>query len=412
MAVISFDRVSKKFRRGQNHDSLRDLIPSLIRGTWRRRAADDLGAREFWALRDVSFEVEAGEALGIIGANGAGKSTTLKLLTRILKPTMGRAAIHGRTGALIEVAAGFHPELTGRENIFMQGAIMGMTRAEIRERFDEIVEFAGVSDAIDTPVKRYSSGMNARLGFSVAAHLRPAALVIDEVLAVGDMAFQQRCFDRMQDFKRQGVAIVLVSHNLQAVATLCDRAVYLAAGHMKATGPTAEVLDAYVRSSHGADHADSQSPVTLQSVQLLADGAPHAPADGVAPGTDMTLRVTGISRVPLDDATLGFAIHRSTDQLVLFHGHTKMQRLGPLPAGHRFAFDIRFRPHLVRGHYYLALQMIHDPTQELLIPRRQIATMVVSEATSRAGIVDVDFRVGRSDAAVGDGQAAASASAR
>src|SRR5439155_25060867 len=181
--MIAFDGVWKKFRRGEHHDSLRDLIPALARrlGTRREPALD---ADEFWVLRDVSFEVKPGQVLGIIGPNGAGKSTALKLLTRILKPTKGTARVHGRVGALIELAAGFHPDLTGRENIFLQGAIMGMRRDDIRRRFDEIIEFAGIPDFIDTPVKRYSSGMNARLGFAIAAHLDPEVLLIDEVLAV------------------------------------------------------------------------------------------------------------------------------------------------------------------------------------------------------------------------------------
>jgi lipopolysaccharide transport system ATP-binding protein len=221
-APVVFDSVWKKFRRGERHDSLRDLVPALVRRSFRRSQEEALASEEFWAVEDVSFETPAGEALGIIGPNGAGKSTTLKLLTKILRPTRGRAAVRGRVGALIEVAAGFHPDLTGRENVYLQGAIMHMKRAEIARKFDEIVDFAGLAPFIDTPVKRYSSGMNARLGFSIAAHLEPHVLLIDEVLAVGDMGFQQRCIERMHAFKRQGVAIVFVSHNLQAVATLCE----------------------------------------------------------------------------------------------------------------------------------------------------------------------------------------------
>ena len=190
---ILFDNVSKKFRRGERHDSLRDLVPSLVARAFKKPSADQLSDQEFWALRNVSFGVDAGQALGIIGGNGAGKSTSLKLLTRILRPTSGRASLKGRVGALIEVAAGFHPDLTGMENIFLQGAIMGMKRSETTARLEEIIEFAGVGPFINTQVKRYSSGMNARLGFSIAAHLRPDVLVIDEVLSVGDMAFQQKC---------------------------------------------------------------------------------------------------------------------------------------------------------------------------------------------------------------------------
>src|SRR5205814_3843662 len=202
MSAVVFEGIWKKFRRGERHDSLRDLVPALARGLARRRRPLDLAEQEFWAVRDVSFEVGPGEALGIIGPNGAGKSTSLKLLTKILRPTRGQCALRGRVGALIEVAAGFHPDLTGRENVFLQGAIMGMARNEVTRKLDAIIDFSGLHDFVDTPVKRYSSGMNARLGFSIAANLNPDVLVIDEVLAVGDMAFQQRCINRMEEFKR------------------------------------------------------------------------------------------------------------------------------------------------------------------------------------------------------------------
>jgi lipopolysaccharide transport system ATP-binding protein len=195
---VRFERIWKKFRRGVLHDSLRDLVPALSRGLLRGRRRGGLGEREFWALRDVSFEVRPGQALGIIGPNGAGKSTVLKLLTRILRPTAGCARVEGRVGALIEIAAGFHPDLSGRENVYLQGAMMGMRRREIARKFDAIVEFAELAPFIDTQVKRYSSGMNARLGFAIAAHLDPDVLIIDEVLAVGDYAFQRRAFGRIQ----------------------------------------------------------------------------------------------------------------------------------------------------------------------------------------------------------------------
>src|SRR5712671_3448506 len=195
---VVFDGVWKQFRRGERHDSLRDMIPAAFRRLRGRREPADEQA--FWAVSDVSFEVQAGEALGIIGRNGAGKSTILKLLTRILKPTRGMCAVRGRTGALIEIAAGFHPDLTGRENIYLQGAIMGMTRRETARKLDAIVEFAGIGEFMDTPVKRYSSGMNARLGFAIAAHVDPDVLLIDEVLAVGDFNFQQKCYARLAEF--------------------------------------------------------------------------------------------------------------------------------------------------------------------------------------------------------------------
>src|SRR4030095_10231145 len=189
--AVVFDKVWKKFRRGERHDSLRDAITTFVKKPFKARlAVDALEEQEFWAIEDVSFEVKPGEALGIIGPNGAGKSTTLKLLTRILRPNKGRCRVTGRIGALIEVAAGFHPDLTGRENIFLQGAIMGMKRAEIARRLDESGDFSGVASFVDTPFRRYSSGMQARLCFSVAAHLDPEVLFTDEVLSVGDMSFQ------------------------------------------------------------------------------------------------------------------------------------------------------------------------------------------------------------------------------
>src|SRR5712671_2333757 len=248
MSAVVFERIWKKFRRGERHDSLRDLVPALARGLARRRRPLDLAEQEFWAVRDVSFEVGPGEALGIIGPNGAGKSTILKLLTKILRPTRGRLELRGRVGALIEVAAGFHPDLTGRENVYLQGAIMGMARAEIARKFDTIVDFSGVEEFIDTPVKRYSSGMNARLGFAIAAHLDPEVLLIDEVLAVGDFSFQQKCYARLEKFRNEGIPIAFVSHNMQAIATLCDRVMLLRSGQEPIIGDVPTVLAEYVSS--------------------------------------------------------------------------------------------------------------------------------------------------------------------
>lgn len=242
--------VWKKFRRGEHHDSLRDLIPALAkRLVGRAPRPEQLGDREFWAVRDLSFDVAPGEAIGIIGPNGAGKSTILKLLTRILRPTSGEIAVQGRVGALIEIAAGFHGDLTGRENVFLQGAVMGMRREEIRQRFDDIVEFSGISEFIDTPVKRYSTGMTARLAFAIAAHLEPDALIIDEVLAVGDLAFQSKAFDRMRALVQDGgIPVVLVSHQLDRVASLCSGAILLNKGQVVRRGTTAECISSYVLS--------------------------------------------------------------------------------------------------------------------------------------------------------------------
>jgi lipopolysaccharide transport system ATP-binding protein len=202
--------------------------------------------REFWALRDIDFEVERGESLGIVGHNGAGKSTLLKILSRVTPPTEGEARLRGRVGALLEVGTGFHPELTGRENVFLNGAILNLRRREIHEKFDEIVEFADIGPFLDTPVKRYSSGMKMRLAFSVAAHLEPEILIIDEVLSVGDLAFQQKCLARMEAAAGEGRTIIFISHNLAAIRNLCDRAIMLSAGRIVAEGAVSEVTEAYV----------------------------------------------------------------------------------------------------------------------------------------------------------------------
>lgn len=271
---IEFDNVWKKFQRGELHDSLRDLIPAMARRlVGRTSRKDELSQGEFWAVRDVSFSVKPGEALGIIGPNGAGKSTILKLLTQILTPTRGRCMIHGRAGALIEVSAGFHPDLTGRENIFLQGAIMGMRSREIARRFDEIVAFAEIEQFIDTPVKRYSSGMNARLGFAVAAYIDPDVLIIDEVLAVGDLRFQTKAFDRIKEMCTSGIPVAIVSHQLERIASLCTHAILLDRGSVVRRGTPAECIESYLRNEWSAESSGDQKTATvIDSIELAIPG--------------------------------------------------------------------------------------------------------------------------------------------
>jgi homopolymeric O-antigen transport system ATP-binding protein len=242
------------------------------------RAGPEAGT--FWALRDVSFDVECGEVVGIIGRNGAGKSTLLKVLSRITEPTAGRAVLRGRVASLLEVGTGFHPELTGRENIFLNGAILGMKRAEIAGKFDEIVAFADVGAFIDTPVKRYSSGMYVRLAFAVVAHLEPEILIIDEVLAVGDGSFQKKCLGKMGEVARSGRTVLFVSHNMPAVQTLCSRAILLDGGRVACAGPTPEVLTHYMgsQSKRGTfwkrpDETGTPSPLRFASATLSLNGA-------------------------------------------------------------------------------------------------------------------------------------------
>jgi lipopolysaccharide transport system ATP-binding protein len=248
--IIAVRNVSKAYRLGAiGATSLRDEAARLW-GLARGRGSNGShnASKEFWALRDVSFDVQPGEVVGIIGRNGAGKSTLLKILSRITQQTSGEITLRGRVASLLEVGTGFHPDLTGRENIFLNGAILGMSKAEIHRKFDEIVAFAEVDQFIDTPVKRYSSGMHVRLAFAIAAHLEPEILIIDEVLAVGDAAFQQKCLGKMdQVAARDGRTVLFVSHNMGAVQSLCGRAVWLDAGEVKQDGPTAQVIGGYLQ---------------------------------------------------------------------------------------------------------------------------------------------------------------------
>jgi lipopolysaccharide transport system ATP-binding protein len=270
--ALEMDRVFKKFRRGERLDSLRDLIPALTGSMLRSARTERLRDKEFWALQDVSFQVKRGEAFGVIGANGAGKSTLLKLLSGIMKPTTGTLHVTGTLSALIEVSAGFHPDLTGRENIFLSGAILGMSQAAIRSKFDEIVEFSGLREFIDTPVKRYSSGMFARLGFSVASHVEPDVLIVDEVLSVGDHLFQQKCLDRMNSVLARGTTVVFVSHNLRAVTELCTRSLLLDHGRVVTIGPTRDVLEAYHASTGRTRQAADRQEAFISKATIRQEG--------------------------------------------------------------------------------------------------------------------------------------------
>jgi lipopolysaccharide transport system ATP-binding protein len=249
--AIEAQELSKRYRIGQMQAAYGTLRDSMARTAARLAGREASQAQqEIWALRDVSFSVREGEVLGVIGRNGAGKSTLLKLLTRITTPTSGHAVIRGRVGSLLEVGTGFNPELTGRENVFLNGAILGMKRREIQRKFYDIVEFSGIEGFIDTPVKRYSSGMYVRLAFSVAAHLEPEILLVDEVLAVGDAEFQQRCLGRMEDFSGTGRTVLFVSHNMQTINQLCDRVIWLDGGTIADDGDPSEVVTHYLHSSY------------------------------------------------------------------------------------------------------------------------------------------------------------------
>jgi lipopolysaccharide transport system ATP-binding protein len=283
MAVaLDVEGLSKRYRIGELQAAYGTLRESLSHAAKRLTGQEHhRGYDEIWALRDVSFALEEGGALGVIGRNGAGKSTLLKVLTRITTPTEGRAEIRGRVGSLLEVGTGFHPELTGRENIYLNGAILGMKRREIRAKLGEIAEFSGVEKFLDTPVKRYSSGMHVRLAFSVAAHFEPEILLVDEVLSVGDAEFQQRCLGRMEDIGETGRTVLFVSHNMEAVSRLCERAILLDEGRIVRDGRSDEVVAEYLQSTAGAgstrswepDEAPGDDLVRLRSLRIVrADG--------------------------------------------------------------------------------------------------------------------------------------------
>ena len=345
---IEFAGVWKKFHYGEVHNRLRDAIPALARRlVGQRDRSEGLWHGEFWALRDLNFSVTPGQALGIIGPNGAGKSTILKLLTQIMQPTHGMTTVRGRVGALIEVAAGFHPDLTGKENVFLQGAIMGMPRREISRRFDDIVAFSGVEVFIDTPVKRYSSGMQARLGFAIAAHLDPDVLVIDEVLAVGDASFQRKAFARVQELVRGEIPVVVVSHQLEAITTLCTKAILLDRGRVVRAGTPEECILAYLGGgaakpvTTAGDGAISIESMTISNTVLNSGEQLRATVECAVKADGWT-----------DPETIRMGVRSASDGELLFE--TSTEHLGiSLPTSGRFALIFDLQMNVQRGIYLI-----------------------------------------------------------
>jgi lipopolysaccharide transport system ATP-binding protein len=348
--MIRVKNLGKRYRIGvaqQRHDTLRDALVAGLRDplAWLRQDGRGLDgdADTIWALRDVSFEVKRGEVVGIIGRNGAGKSTLLKILSRITRPTEGRAVIKGRVGSLLEVGTGFHPELTGRENIYLSGAILGMRKAEIERNFDEIVAFAEIEKFLDTPVKRYSSGMYVRLAFAVAAHLEPEILLVDEVLAVGDAAFQKKCLGKMGDVAQEGRTVLFVSHNMVAVQSLCRRAIWLDDGKIVEEGQPSRVVSGYLESTlstsateqvwDDASTAPGNDKVRLHRACVRPENG--SPLDSITMETPLAIEVEFWNLVP--DAQLHVTLHLYTEQqIVAFSsGSSRAPVWGrrPLPRG-------------------------------------------------------------------------------
>ncbi len=358
MNAIEFRNVSKKFRKGEKFDSLRDAVPGFVKGLFSIKDNNaNLKDQEFWAVKDVSFELKRGEALGIIGPNGAGKSTILKLLSQILKPTKGDVVINGRLSALIEVGAGFHPDLTGRENIYLSGAIIGMRKREIDSKLDSIIAFSELEDFIDTPVKRYSSGMNVRLGFSVAIHLDPDILLIDEILSVGDFRFQRKSAQKIQEFIRNGIPIIFISHNLPEVMNLCPKAILLNKGEVVKVGESKKVVHDYYKAWGDSNKVEEE--IKIKKAELLSSDS--KPAVTLRAGEIYTLRLEFIPDADLSNVAVAFAVKRE-DGLAIFDSHSDItnSQTFDFRAHTPRVIDISFRVALPEGLYYASVYLQKD----------------------------------------------------
>jgi len=355
--AIAVRDVSKLFRK-QNQRTFKELIPALLGGK--------SVVESFWALKDVNFEVKKGETIGIIGPNGSGKSTLLKLIAGVSRPTKGQIAVSGRVAPLIELGAGFHPELSGRENVFLNGVILGLTRQQIQEKFDEIVEFAELKDFIDQPVKHYSSGMYLRLAFAVAVHTDPEILLIDEILAVGDAAFQEKCLSKMRAFQQQGVTIIIISHSAELIRRFADRAILLSHGQQLETGDVDTVLDTYTYSevtpalatsgnvsSALADPSlsDQARPIDLIDCECL-DAATLRPVYHVRSGQPIKLRYHYEAQQDLPGTVFGIGIYTEDGHLI-FGTNTKMLKLETTVKAGKGHFDLNLSTMGVREGLFL-----------------------------------------------------------
>lgn len=386
--ALELNNVWKKFIKGERYDSLRDLIPAVFKKTFSTgRDVSELSGMEFWALKDISFQVRRGEALGVIGPNGSGKSTTLKILSGILRPTSGSMSVNGRLSALIEVGAGFHQDLTGRENIFLNGSILGMKKEEIKRRLDEIIEFSGISEFIDTPVKRFSSGMYARLGFSIAAHVDPEILLVDEVLSVGDMWFQEKCLEKMLSFKNKNIAIIFVSHNLESVNVLCSKTALIKKGTLRAFGDTAETIREYICSNQ-QDNVDVLTENSISKVKLTNLKNELVSICQLEQKCRLTFKINCTK--PFDECQMGFIINRLSDGLSICDYNLALSSVklsGPDPDVAEGAID--FDINLLRGSYSISLHLYHYPSATFLTRAKNVAFFTVEERVSWHGVTHI-----------------------
>lgn len=385
--ALRMEHVYKKFRKGETYNSLRDLLPALTGKMFRVQELNADDKREFWALQDISFEVKHGEALGIIGRNGAGKSTALKILSRIMKPTKGRMIVNGRLSALIEITAGFHPDLTGRENIFLHGTILGMTRREIQSKLDQIIAFSGIEEFIDTPVKRYSSGMYARLGFSVAAHVDPEVMIVDEVLSVGDFVFQQRCMDRIHSIIKGGTTVLFVSHNLKAVTEICQRSMLLEHGKVLAIDETDVVARKYL--NHGSkvdDKPEESRPVYISKV-CIRDRAGERSTFESGQKAWVEVEVTAREAVDKLSVVIWFKDER---QYIIFV--TSTERLGFAPfslqPGDTYRCTFELSLNIAHGTFHLVTEIFRYNIETAYDRRDPAATIFIGSTAALGGAVN------------------------
>ena len=387
-SIISVENLSKAYRVGKKQeraDSLVGMLQDSVTAPFRNwrsfrqptsvkneteKNNDDI----HWALRDVSFEVKEGEVLGIIGRNGAGKSTLLKILSRITEPTSGCVRVRGRVSSLLEVGTGFHPELSGRENIYLNGTILGMTKREIDKKFEEIVDFSGVERFLDTPVKRYSSGMKVRLAFSVAAHLEPEILIVDEVLAVGDAEFQKKCLGKMRDVANGGRTIIFVSHDLSAIQCLCSHGLLLSNGSRQFEGEIEDCLTSYINSTPSTDDANlletcptNQGDIRFTGIEVTNESGEAAASLRALEPFKVTVRFQALG--DLDELVIGIAVHR-LDDVALFATHTNdFGTMLELKAG-VWEYSVNIEPNYLRdGRYYISLGALHYRETISHIPR-------------------------------------------
>ncbi|MBD2017958.1 ABC transporter ATP-binding protein [Microcoleus sp. FACHB-53] len=397
--VIRVENLGKKYTLGhqkqERYTALRDVISNSAKSAGRKflkpfgKKMSDPAIDDFWALKDVSFEIKQGDRVGIIGRNGAGKSTLLKILSRITEPTNGSIRIKGRVASLLEVGTGFHPELTGRENIYLNGAILGMSKAEIKRKFDEIVAFAEVEKFLDTPVKRYSSGMYVRLAFSVAAHLEPEILIVDEVLAVGDAAFQKKCLEKMEDVGKEGRTVLFVSHTMSTITTLCQRAIWLIQGHVEMEGDAEQITAKYLL--HGSetsgevvfDSTNSDDKFCFKRLSLLNS------QDHITSMFDTREAITIIleyqAHQTIKNLEVSLRVYNSFGTPIFTTNRSSSSAAFEVPAGHQ-ASQIKIPSLFLAPGSYTIEVAAHIPNVEVLTHHSSIVSFQIEETGSNMAL--------------------------